>query len=143
MSNPIHKLTDKAIAFQIPKNAYGFRIDTGGYVCMKWEEDRVKDPLAEYYDEETLPPGQWSLLGKASELTEEQWRGIVDRDKRKTSNGLIEMEISGFKDYERFGGSSIFRVKSTAIESGLSLLKSHNLAPETTLILTNTTISNE
>lgn len=86
-----------------------------------------------------LPPGSYSILGKGNEITEDQWKGVVDKDERTVTNGTRDTLISGFKDYERHGGSSIFMVKRTATESGISLLKSKGLNPKTTFILVKTT----
>jgi len=83
------------------------------------------------------PSGSWSLIGLASELKEEDWKGIVEGVERFVSNGRFQTKIIGFKDYERFEGSSVFKNKSTATESALSLLASHNLNPSTTVIIKN------
>lgn len=78
------------------------------------------------YDLIELPPGSWSILGKGNELTEEQWNGIVEQIVVMSGDDLID----GFKDY-----CDPVHGYVSPIPSGLSLLKSKGLNPETTLIL--------
>lgn len=64
-----------------------------------------------------IPQGNWQLLGKLSEITEEQWKGIVE-DVEPASLGL-------FPDYN-FKPNRLKAVSwcSSATESGLSLIES-------------------
>lgn len=66
---------------------------------------------------------EWNYLGKSTELTEEDWKGIVDQ-KDKGYGVLVN------KDYakDRFT-HSLF----TATESGLSLLKANGVVVENSL----------
>lgn len=75
------------------------------------------------YFSKRMPTGQWAIVGKASELTEQQWKGIVDR-------GFYEGNFCGYPSYEL---KQFFY--SYAAESGQSLIKSHSMKSETTLIL--------
>ncbi len=69
-----------------------------------------------------LPPGRWQLIGKGGELSEEQWKGIVETE-------YIE-DIGHFPiDYETEESDC-----SSYTESGLSLLRSHGMN-ENTIIL--------
>lgn len=65
-----------------------------------------------------LPPGQWQLLGKTFDLSEEQWKDILPR---------YIGGITGYLDYE--SGRPDALVKS-ATESGLSLLISNKVFKE-------------
>lgn len=68
-----------------------------------------------------LPPGSWRIVGRAKELNEEQWGIFVKHDLGPMTN-----KIAGY-DYanEVFGGCT------TATESGMSLLRSLGIDPET------------
>lgn len=68
-----------------------------------------------------------AIIGKASELTEDQWKQIVETF--PSYRWGVRRGIQRFKNY---------RVEApfeTAKESGLSLLKSQGMEPETTVIL--------
>lgn len=67
----------------------------------------------------TLPPGNYSIVGRGLELWESQWKQIVGEH-----NGLFE-----YPDFER----NELCLLRTATESGLSLIKS--LGMENPLIL--------
>lgn len=83
--------------------------------------DKGEPMGAEFYvGTEPVPAGHtYTLIGKASELTEDQWKQIVE-----------QWDSGGFNDYERH----LARVKTSA-ESGHSLLKSQGMDIETTVIL--------
>lgn len=129
----IHQLTSKAIACVIPPDAEHVHIQD----LRDWEFCFSYKHNGEWVHADLPHPGPtpWQILGVARNLSEEQWKGIVGKDERTVTNGTRDSLISGFKDYERHGGSSVFMVKRSATESGLSLLKSKGLNPETTLIL--------
>lgn len=114
-------LTDKAASIQWAKDAIKARIDKAGYVIFEMKEPGINGEY--YYDDQKPLEGKWKILGKSSELTEDQWREVVEKI---MPFGRVER----WKDYE-FTESGFY----TAIESGQSLLKSKNLEPETTLIL--------
>jgi hypothetical protein len=71
-----------------------------------------------------LPSGQWQLIGKADELTEEQANWIVESDNpSQHSDKVIYRDYLGVKE------------KDTALESLSTLLTSHSLTASTTVIL--------
>jgi len=70
-----------------------------------------------------LPTGNWRILGTANELTEEQWKEVVEPSER---SGM-------FKSYKEHFTNPYFFAYDTANESGASLLKLHKL--ENPLIL--------
>lgn len=73
-----------------------------------------------------LPAIGYTIVGLSSKLSEDEWRGIV------------ETNSEGFEHYmtdEEYDRSDHVYPLPTATESGLSLLKSKNLSPDTTLIL--------
>src|SRR5438309_1940289 len=76
--------------------------------------------------------GNYKIIGKASELIEEQWRGIVKMGGLKTFKDytyIYEPDLDGLFN-------ALLEMKfQTATESGLSLISSLDLEPETTLII--------
>ncbi len=72
-----------------------------------------------------LPPGSWSLLGNASELTEEQAEILVEESARQGSHVL-------FVDYVNDGD-----FLHTASESLKSFLTFHGIKPEDVLLIEN------
>lgn len=63
-----------------------------------------------------LPPGTWRIVGRALELTEGQWRGVVP----------VLPSGTRWANYEHPE-----RLLLSATESGFSLLRSHGIEPET------------
>lgn len=89
------------------------------------------DVFGEYFgDSVSLPPGSWQLIGLASEITEEQWREIVDW----YGVGDGSVDEAGVGDIFWCYDESDFCF-DTAIKSGKSLLKYHNLNGNQTVIL--------
>lgn len=70
-------------------------------------------------------PDDWDIIGRVSELTEEQWKGIVESWPSVSGDGTMV--------YQRYP-DEIPKCR-TATESGLSLIESLGYRPETTLIL--------
>lgn len=70
-----------------------------------------------------IAPGDWRIVGRAKELTEEQWRGVMPVFE------CYESYKKGFKNYSKF--SHEYDLFATATESGMSLLRSYNIDPET------------
>lgn len=107
-------LNEKAIAVNIPE--YQFHL-LGSRLFYK-------EPMDRHFEHVVLPSGQWSLLGRPKEITEEQWKGIVDTYPDDGCGGFAYMDytscVNGFE---------------TAKESGLDLLKSKGLNPESIIIL--------
>jgi len=67
-----------------------------------------------------LPEGSWQLYGKASELTEEQWRTIVESD---YFDGIGTM----YANYEIERIFTFGKTKHRATESGSSLLSANGV----------------
>lgn len=77
----------------------------------------------------TLEPG-WEIVGKGTKITEDVWRGIVEKGKVDDVEGFNEYCEVWYSDYENPGITI-----NDATESGHSWIKSHGMKPETTLIL--------
>lgn len=98
-------------------------------------DNRVKtsDRVGDAVYSERLPEGNYQILGLASSLTEDQWKGIVEMEKENVMIDwdVIEGDVMGniYKDY---CGDEIFY---TPEESGQSFLKSKSLEAERTLVL--------
>jgi len=73
-----------------------------------------------------LPEGSWQLYGKASELTEEQWRTIVESD---YFDGIGTM----YANYEIERIFTFGKTKHRATESGSSLLSANGVMLENPL----------
>lgn len=63
-----------------------------------------------------LPLGLWRIVGRAKELAEEQWHKIIGG----------QLKQMPYPDFEL-----VFNWFDTATESGMSLLRSHGIDPET------------
>lgn len=73
-------------------------------------------------------PPNCDLLGIASELTEEQWGEVVDAPATESCYGVTFYPVP-----EYHGDPEVTFSPRTA--SGLSLLRSHGMEPETTLVI--------
>ncbi len=69
-----------------------------------------------------LPPGSWRIVGRALELTEEQWRGILP--------SLTATE-NLFEDYVQSDLRGFTAVAGSATESAMSLMRAKGLDLET------------
>jgi|SRR5690606_28527310 len=114
--------TPKALLVEVPKGSWGFEIinidKTPRLVFI------VPDGFDGQVTKGFLPPGSYGQPILAAEMKEWDWGQIV------------ETAHIGFKDYEEnfapeFCPDSYFRAEG----SGLSLLRSHNLKPETTVVI--------
>lgn len=76
------------------------------------------------------PPGNYQIVGKGNEITDQQWEYIVDYVR-----GGFFGHIYGWKDYNESGFSMDEPPLKTALMSGLSLIKSNGFNPSATLIL--------
>jgi hypothetical protein len=91
-----------------------------------------------------LPSGNWQIIGKADSLSEDDWKGIVEPlfSNEEINDGHYHYEIDlnpmPYKNYnwntEKDDGRE-FSSFDTSVESGHSLIASHSMKPETTLIL--------
>lgn len=143
----IHQLTPSCIAVTVPEDAKD-----------PWMLERPDPQLAYYLPNKSfgeegnmwsesikLPPGNWKILGKGSDLSEEQWKGIVEAFTHKMgyfgdSNKAEKIVL--YMNYMIERPVPVTFLYCDAKDSGLSLLKSKGLNPDV-LILTNTTISND
>lgn len=118
----IHQLTDKAIGVQVPEQAEFIHVED-----MRDWEFRLSYKDGGIWVHKELP-GYYKILGRASRLTEDQWREVVEQQ----SGGL-----GRFKDYELTGSLANHGayILYSALKSGLSLLRSKGLQGESTLIL--------
>lgn len=65
----------------------------------------------------TIPPGNWMLLGRFDEITEETWKGIVE--------GYVYSGRSSYQAYKNYSGKnpeSEDDILNTATESARSLI---------------------
>lgn len=77
---------------------------------------------------QTLPEGKYKLIGKASELTEIEWWGIVERQ-LGTVGRYNHYDLKG--SYAKYGTYTMY----TATESGKSLIQWLGMELQTTLII--------
>lgn len=76
-------------------------------------------------------PGSWQIICKASEATEAQAKEIVESRKIKKSwDDRLSLVYCNYINHDWHD-----KYMDTALESLHSLLRSHNLQPETTIIL--------
>lgn len=121
----ITELNEKAIGVEVPSGAYDFDINGSELFFINKHKDDPYPLGLDDVDGRDLPSGVWQILGRGSELTEEQW-------KQGSLNWIEIVDEVGYRDYTRYED---FRYFKTATESGLSLLKSKNLNPDNALIL--------
>lgn len=118
----ITQLTENSIGVQVPEGSHGFMFSTEQlWLCAK-----PKQTWRRFFCE--LPEGNWKILGLGKDLTEDQWKEVVEQQ----SGGL-----GRFKDYELTGSLADHGtyILYSALKSGLSLLRSKGLQGENTLIL--------
>lgn len=111
---------------EVPENDealyYWIGTDKKLYVSYGQIDDSVDDVI--------LPKGNYSIIGLGKDLTEEQWKGIVDFIVE--SDGAPTPYTEFYEYYKNYCGNGKYII---ATESGHSLLKANNLNPNTTLIL--------
>jgi hypothetical protein len=131
------KQVGNILLVKVPKGANGFEL---------WKEYHIKgvykNPGVGYnhpdpeinWEETELPPGRWQLLRSctADQLTEEDWRKIVDW--YGVGDGSIDE--AGVGDTFFCYDDTEF-CYDTAVESGLSLIRSQGMEPEETVVLYN------
>lgn len=109
---------------EVPEGAYGFwmleRTELNPAVAW-YDPGKEFDGMA-YSAGKPLPPGNYTLLGLASNLSEHQWMGLVEHDLFCWFN---------YVDYM----SALSNGKRSAKASGYSLLQSLSLKPENVVIL--------
>ena len=125
-----HKGSDGSyLLVQVPEDAHGLSIekDFSGKKALYWSSEEA--PFKTFgMDAVYLPEANWEILCKASEVTEEQAKGMVINE--------WAYGINKYKDYAiKMTVSLGFAFFPTAIESFQSLLTSLDMKAETTLIL--------
>lgn len=112
--------------FDLPREATRIRSHSEhGTQCLEF--------YSAFTDTKTLIPVDpiekldYKYLGKATELTEEDWRGIVDY------NECPDPFLGKLKFYQKYPDSLNDNFVNTATESGLSLLKANGVEIENPL----------
>lgn len=114
----ITELNEKAIAVEVPEGAHTFSIGFAtGRLCYSPKGSAINTIYTD------LPPGNWSILGRPNELSEEQWKKVVTAEK-----------TFGYPSYGQIPNGS-YQWFAKPSESGQSLLKSKNVNPESVIIL--------
>lgn len=117
----LHQLNDNCLAVAgLPSDAVAMFT---GFIGDELEYIRMDIPLHSIIK---IPEGNWRILGKANELTEEQWKEVVP-EIHKGAYVNCDKKTRSWKDY------NWDFYTDTATESGASLLKFHEL--ENPLIL--------
>lgn len=124
----ITQLTEDTIGVTVPEDiaeiALYYFVGTDGVLYLNMGQIDASS--------ETLPAEhKWTLIGKASALTEDQWAELVGEP--VYDNGGTPDENGIDKIYAPWVETDF--PYDTATQSGLSLLKKHNLNPDTTIIL--------
>jgi hypothetical protein len=114
------------------------KLPTGEYLLVEVPEDAKQFQVLNEYNvlwyqmpiirgksSKELPSGQWEIIGRASELTEDHWDEIVENKWDDYADGMWWKIYDS--DQDEWG--------MCPTESGLSLIKSHSMNPSTTLIL--------
>lgn len=115
---------------QVPEDTISYRVfksqEKYFHVNYDYMQQGMSGGFALFYKEfggKHKYPTELILIGKASKLTEEQWELVVE--------GMPEYYL----DYEADNDNNVITYVHYATESGMSLLKSMNLNPSTTLII--------
>jgi len=111
----------KYLMMEVPEDAKDFIIDAELFYKASF-----LGSLPNIGHTKPLPPGNWQIIGKADEMGEDKWFNIVEHHLYPFDNN-----IAGFENYNDEGYLSLI----TATQSGHSLLSSHGMKPETTLML--------
>lgn len=125
----IHKLTDKARGMTVPKDSWGYdlyqegNLKSVGYF-LSFKEGKAQQSF------NYLPFGEWKILGLGRDLTEDQWREVVE-----TVSGWSKVVYYNYSASGRDYRDIVEAAFDNATESGTSLLRSKGLQGENTLIL--------
>lgn len=116
---------ENILLVEVPQDVLEFYIEDNNVI---WEIEERK------FSSANIPPGQWEIIGRADQLGEEQCYEIVESDQywdgAPEDHGLGAVRY--YRDYpEELRDSCLF----TATESLASLVASHGMKLETTLVL--------
>lgn len=112
-------VNDNILIVPVPDDSNSLEIvdnNVSGGFCIMMLRGKP-DYACEYIQ---LPPGTWRIVGRAKELTEEQWRNVV----RKVFDSPTL-----YADFSNSLGIT-YMPMFPATESGFSLLRSHGIDPE-------------
>lgn len=117
-------LNEKAIAAHVMHKPKQVFVDKGQLCVLYNYGGHVNEmEFAPETEEIDLPEGKWIIERMADEMTEEQWKGIVKPE-----------STFGYPSYGQIPGGS-FQWYAKPSSSGMALIKSKNLNPESILIL--------
>lgn len=103
----IHNLpTCRLLTVDVPDGAINIGFLTV-HNMLEWKKKKSKI----YWDCKLLPPGNWTLLGRFDEITENVWKGIIPKIPGRE-------KLKPYRDYE-FNLSTCW----TATESARSLIE--------------------
>lgn len=122
-ATPIIQLTENTIGIVVPKGSGGFSVWKAQNSLRGYKKGDLY--FGYIFNGKActihLPKGEWELPGLADQLSEEQWKGVVE---------VIEGDEGFYHNYDLTTFREVY-----ATESGHSLLRKHNLEKETTVLL--------
>lgn len=107
---------DNILIVPVPEDARGFRIHIEKVDWLFFWTKTGWDDI----DSQQLPPGTWRIVGRFKELTEDDWHKIIGG----------QLKQMPYPDFEL-----VFNWFDTATESGMSLLRSKGIDPESNPII--------
>lgn len=136
----IHNLSDTVIVVELRPDEWGYYLD-GNYLVQQVPD--FSPPSHTFGDvldyPENLPPGNWKIICKGSEATEEQAKDFVEISAFRGGEynfALGHHQSSGWhKGYKDYVINKYGFLFDTALESLTSFFKSKNLKPGNCLIL--------
>lgn len=122
----IHTLTEKAICIDTHDDLIEFELTHDGKKIVAWDADGCSGYLVD-----NLPEGNWGILGRASQLTKEKWKQVVE--------GYIysgKISFQAYRNYVKPVAESMEDIIADPVESGISLLESKGIEfPSSVIIL--------
>lgn len=86
-------LNDKAIAIQVPEDSNGFGTDHTGDFFYEYDVVNGGNMRTGWIAINTLPEGNWSILGKPEEMNVEQCAMVMGDDERSLYLLLVENKL--------------------------------------------------
>lgn len=118
----------KWLFVEVPEDGADLIITSGGLLGRA-----LRYSICGYLRHETLPQGQYSIIGKADELTEEQWLDIGGDFPLNSCDACNSLGVWHCAHPEECGQIEICVLLDK--EAGYLLLKSHDMKPNQTLVL--------